>query len=112
MDDFPVYKYNNKSKMSNVSGSSKCKCFKEDFRDFEVSYKRIYEDLVTDFKECRFEGCNNLASCGGHLKKSYGKSNWYIVPICSSCNHTSRDGLKRKLKKNTRILKVTCKCPN
>lgn len=96
--------------MTNVSGSSKCYCFKQNFRFHRLSYKKVYSLCVGMLnKLCSFEGCDNIAEVGGHIECRYGR-NWYIAPICSECNEISYNDLERKLKKDIDIVLVKCNC--
>lgn len=36
---------------------------------------------------CSEVDCSNTGLVGAHVQKAYGSDrNWYIVPLCSSCN--------------------------
>lgn len=36
---------------------------------------------------CSAKDCYKPAEVGAHVKKVYGGNQWYIVPLCSGCNH-------------------------
>ena len=60
---------------------------------------------------CRFEGCQNTATIGAHIRKSYSfhdyYCDWYIVRSCAKCNN--QRGKACKIKKGTYIVKVLSK---
>ncbi|SFO03641.1 hypothetical protein SAMN04487831_106129 [Pseudobutyrivibrio sp. UC1225] len=43
------------------------------------------------FSNCACLNCNFRAEVGGHVKKVNGGAEWYITPLCSSCNHYTND---------------------
>jgi len=36
---------------------------------------------------CSTYGCSNNAEVGAHVQKVYEGNEWYIVPLCKSCNN-------------------------
>ena len=41
------------------------------------------------FSTCSRESCPQNATVGAHVQKVYGGNEWYIVPLCRSCNNQS-----------------------
>lgn len=37
-------------------------------------------------EKCHKVGCNNKATDGAHVQLATGGDEWYIVPLCHSCN--------------------------
>lgn len=40
---------------------------------------------------CGRKDCTGIAELGAHVQKVSGDTAWYIVPLCSDCNHISSD---------------------
>jgi hypothetical protein len=97
--------------MWNVKGSSECDCFKDD-EGFQPTWIQLYKDYTNVFpKMCSFHSCREKFNLvGGHLKFLDSKV-WYIVPICSSCNNTSKNNEVDYIVKGTKMLKLKCSCP-
>ena len=36
--------------------------------------------------QCVVEGCSKPVEHGGHVQKTNGQQDWYIIPLCKSCN--------------------------
>ena len=52
------------------------------------SWKKYWEEKTgKSFSECSNTRCSNDAIVGGHVKKADGSKNWFIVPLCHTCNH-------------------------
>jgi len=41
------------------------------------------------FSSCSCGGCTYSAAVGAHVQKVYGGNEWYIVPLCRTCNNQS-----------------------
>ncbi len=51
------------------------------------SWKEYWEKKKNKkFSLCSCTTCFQKASVGGHVKKVHDSNEWYIVPLCSSCN--------------------------
>jgi hypothetical protein len=51
------------------------------------SWKEYWEKAKNKkFSSCSCTSCFQRAVVGGHVKKVYGSNEWYIVPLCASCN--------------------------
>jgi hypothetical protein len=57
------------------------------------TWKEFWEDKKEkDFSTCSCKDCSNDAEVGAHVKKANSSDNkWYIVPLCTSCNHKTKD---------------------
>jgi len=38
---------------------------------------------------CTNINCRNSSILGGHVKKVFGGNEWYITPLCYSCNNSN-----------------------
>ena len=51
------------------------------------SWKDWWEkQTLRKFGKCSCTECNSNATVGAHVQKDHGGDEWYIVPLCDSCN--------------------------
>lgn len=54
------------------------------------SWKEYWESRKgRRFSRCSNLSCSSAAEVGAHVKKAFGTNEWYIVPLCNSCNNPS-----------------------
>lgn len=52
------------------------------------SWKDFWEQQTgRKFTKCSCTICTEKAILGGHVIRTTGSRNWYIVPLCQRCNH-------------------------
>lgn len=99
--------------MWNAQGSSYCRCFFDDEMDDRERRPWIVVWMDVTGKnfigKCSFASCNNNATCGGHLQYTTSRQ-WYLAPICTSCNLIENDEKMRPLTEDTVLVKISCHC--
>lgn len=63
-------------------------------RDGSSTWKEFWENHSgRKFGQCSASDCMKMAEVGAHVAKSGSNTSkeWYIVPLCSRCNHRTGD---------------------
>ena len=60
--------------------------------DGSTSWKDWWEKRTgRKFSYCSCVGCSSKAEVGAHVQKVNGGDEWYIVPLCNSCNVSKKN---------------------
>lgn len=76
-------------KVRNINGTSDktCKC-----GSWIDHWKKFSGQSIPEY--CPAEGCLNKSLVGAHVQKdSNSDNNWYIFPLCSTCNNKKGESL-------------------
>ena len=79
------------TKIKNLNGTG-AERYKDPPKGYS-SWKSWWEAQAgRSFSTCSCSGCTSKAAVGAHVQKSgSADKKWYIVPLCSACNHKSSD---------------------